>query len=88
MIEAQKLYDATVLRSYFPNGCDLELAPFEIFEHPLYGDEAEPLAIGYSEKLGREIVFDVFISGDDDCDLEECFHEFLIAEDALIGGAL
>ena len=37
------------------------------------------------EKLGREIVFDVFISGDDDCDLEECFHEFLIAEDALIG---
>ena len=48
------------------------------------GDEALPLAIGYSEKLGREIVFDVLISGDDDCDLEECFHEFYMEEDRIM----
>lgn len=83
----QKFYQPEVLRAEFPNGCDLELVPFEIFEHPLYGDEACPLAVGYSEKLGREIVFDVFISGDDVCDLEECFHEFYMAEDRIMRGA-
>lgn len=81
---AQKFYQPEVLRAEFPNGCDLELAPFEIFEHPLYGDEACPLAIGYSEKLGREIVFNVFISGDEVCDLEECFHEFYMEEYRLV----
>lgn len=88
MNEAQKLYDAKVLRSYFRNGADLQLGGFEIFEHPLYGDEADPLAIGYSVEWGREIVFDVFISGDDHWDYEECKRDFQRAEDALIGGAL
>ena len=88
MNEAQKLYDPKVLRSYFPKGADLHLGGFEIFEHPLYGDEADPLAIGYSVKWGREIVFDVFISGDDYWDCEECKRDFQRAEDALMGGAL
>ena len=87
---AHPLYSADQLRSHFPNGCDLELGPnaeYEIFEHPLYGDEALPLAVRYSEKLGREIVFDVFISGDDVCDLEECLESFLMAEDHIMRGA-
>lgn len=84
---AQKFYQPEVLRAEFPNGCDLELganAEYEIFEHPLYGDEACPLAVRYSEKLGREIVFDVFISGDDVCDLEECLDSFLMEEHRLV----
>ena len=76
MRAAEKLYHPDMLRSHFPYGCDFTLGRFEVFEHPLYGDEAPPLAIGYSQALKRPIVFDCFISGDDDCDLEELDREF------------
>ena len=84
MRAAEKLYHPDTLRSHFPWGCDLTLGRFEIFEHPLYGDEAMPLAVGYSKALSRPIVFDCFISGDDDCDLEELTDAFADEEARLL----
>ena len=66
------------------DGDPLQLGRYDIFEHPTYGDERPPFAIGYSNKLGREMVFETFISGDDECDLEECNRNFKAEEQRLL----
>ena len=80
MSALEKLYDPSHLRTHCTDGCDYRIGRFEIFENPIYGDERPEMAIGFSKLFAREIVFDCFLSGDDDCDLDELERTFVDVE--------